>query len=77
MKQTIESLSTIVSLLECTSDYKGKNFIHLGFHGVPKKYVKDFENIEGALSTNWRSAGIDNTWLSIIMPGLEVKVWFE
>lgn len=77
MKQTIESLSTIVSLLECMGDYKGMNYISLGFHGVPEKYADDFESISDALSTGWRSVGVNNTWLDVKMPGLEVKVWFE
>ena len=72
MNKTITSLLTLISILD-KIDTHGDDTVYLSLHHVPREYVNRFLSIDGADTT----AGIDNTWLSIIMPGLEVTVWFE
>ena len=76
MNKTITSLLTLISILD-KMDTQWDDTIHTRLHRVPREYVADFESISDALSTEWRSAGIDNTWLTVQLPNLEVTVWFE
>ena len=75
MNKTITSLLTLISILD-KMDTQWDDTIHTSLHRVPREYVADFLGIEGA-KTDWGSSGLDNTWLTVILPRLELTVWFE
>ena len=75
MNKTITSLLTLISILD-KMDTQWDDTIHTRLHRVPREYVADFLSIDGA-DTNWGSSGLDNTWLTVILPRLELTVWFE
>ena len=75
MNKTITSLLTLISILD-KMDTQWDDTIHTRLHRVPREYVADFLSIDGA-DTNWSAAGVDNTWLTVQLPNLEITVWFE
>ena len=74
MNKTITSLLTLTSVLN-EIDTHWDDTVYLSLHHVPREYVNRFLSIDGA-DTNWGAAGVDNTWLTVQLPNLEVTVWF-
>lgn len=74
MNKTITSLFTLTSVLN-EIDTHWDDTVYLSLHRVPREYVDRFLSIDGA-DTNWGAAGVDNTWLTVQLPNLEVTVWF-